>query len=207
MKCWGQTLGVRSGGRVARGCAYENRSVSVRVLSPLSVNPTAMQTRRRARELACRLWIGVHDMPARPLPMDRRELGVGSIDQVKPFHCSINVVWLLVWVPTAVQEFSDVHDTPRRDRKEPPEEGVACSDHFPARSSRACPMAVACQRSASSSVSRLASTVESPTAVQAVVDVHDVLQRRSPCEPRAGIRCRVQAVPFQRGAKGTCPIA
>jgi hypothetical protein len=139
--------------------------------------------------------------------MDRRELGVGSIDQVKPFHCSINVVWLLVWVPTAVQEFSDVHDTPRRDRKASPGVGVACSDHFPARSSRACPMEVECQRSASSSVSRLASTVESPTAVQAVLDVHDVLQRRSPCEPRAGIRCRVHAVPFQLAAKGTCPIA
>ena len=112
-----------------------------------------------------------HDTPRRsPFTTE----GVASMDQLVPFHRSASACMLLAAVacPTAVQAVADVHETPLRALTEAPAGlGVAWMDQL-----------VPFQDSASVAWVPVL-PVESPTAVQAVADVHETPSRSMAVAP------------------------
>ncbi len=112
-------------------------------------------------------------------------LGVGWIIHLCPFQSSASAPFAVL--PTAMQAFADVHDTP-----DSPD--VECCETSAVRGidwiAHLCPF----QRSTSGSIAL------SPTAVHASAEIHDT-PLRSAKPPGAGIDWGVHLRPFQRSAK------
>jgi hypothetical protein len=141
--------------------------------------------------------LDVHDTQASPLAVAPVGFGVVWIDQVVPFHRSANVACvpeLLVYEPTAVHAVVDVHEDPESAVNDAPVRfGVVWTDQV-----------VPVKRSAS-----VTSTWEpltpSPTAVQAVLDVHDTEESALEVAPDGvAVLWIDQLVPFQLSANGDC---
>ena len=146
----------------------------------------------------------VHDTLYRIDDFTPLGLGVGSTVQVVPFHFSATVKEAPVVgpseleVPTAVQAVAEVHETPSRfGLVAPVGVGVVWIVQ-----------AVPFHRSAMVlyTVTFVDGTSNSPTAVQAVAEVHETLSR--PLLPGyvgtgLGVGSTVQVVPFHRSAKVT----
>ena len=131
-----------------------------------------------------------HDTPLRIVDVAPTGLGLGTIDQLVPFHRSIKVfvVVLVEYEPTAKQLEGVAHDTPFNfaTMLAGSTAGLGSTDQ-----------AVPFQRSKSGLIA--APPNESPTAKQLVVDGHDT-PSNSLREPPVGGAVIDHAVPFQRSA-------
>jgi hypothetical protein len=117
-------------------------STRVDTLLDVLAPPTAVQFEAEVHETPERLYV---------VPVDG--LGLGTTDQVVPFHCSIRDP------PTAMQAEAEVHDTPSR----PPELGLGTTDQV-------VPFHCSIRDDTEKGAVCM---VELPTAVQAVADEHE----------------------------------